>query len=512
MLLTFFFFTSVDPVGYAPTEISRVKSVDKYWAETGISPEELGEVVNNTTCASSLRYFLACVNSVSNILYRNNQMLSRDGEKLTVKPLDPNKETTERQLLEPWRKVYLSSQDTAKKLDFQGLIQETLENSDSPATMIAAGLNGFLSIFKDPHTYIIPVDYYQEVVAKSSPRTKSLGVIVSKTQDQFYIRKVLAQSPASSMGVKKGDVLLAVNDQKIVDQTSVKVNELLKSEETFVKLKLKRQNQIIEIIVPRHEVELPSVSYDILNSSKKVAVLSINKFSKGACGLTEKALKEIIKSNLDGVILDLRDNSGGQIEEAACIGGLFLGTKKKLFELHFFDQDRPREPVYSGKEILYTGALAILINRGSASASELLAGSLRDYGRALLVGEVTYGKGTFQEGEVWNHNPKIAMFSTRGFYLLPSGYSPQLHGLVPDIEVKFMNDTQPREYDQYFYALNPPGGPYFASLRDKQKLVAINNCGGSDRAGDDKQLSKAAQVLFCMQPVAGVANDIDDSF
>src|SRR5690606_20779938 len=127
-------------------------------------------------------------------------------------------------------------------------------------------------------------------------------------------------------------------------------------------------------------------------------------FSKKSCQLTERALKQLMADSVDGIILDLRDNSGGQIDEAACMASLFLGPGKKLFELDFLDAERENEIYYSDRDMLYGGALAILVDRGSASASELLAGSLRDHGRALLVGETTFGKGTFQEGEIWSQN------------------------------------------------------------------------------------------------------------
>jgi carboxyl-terminal processing protease len=508
VILTFLIAMGVDSVSPEPRELAKVKSVDKYWMETGLKSEDLEELVSDYSCGSSLRYFLACVNAVSNILYRNDKILVRTGETLEVKPLRSSKETTERQLLEPWRKFFLSVSPKNPKLNFLEILRKNLEGAPNKESLIAAGLNGFLSVFKDPHTYIIPVNYFHEVVSKSSPKTRSLGVVVSKTTDNYFIRKVIPHSPAREMGIKKGDFLLAINDMPIEKYTFVKVNELLRSEDSVIKLKIRRDNEIMNVTISRREVELPAVNYEMIQNSKKLAVLNINKFSKGSCDMAENSIKEILSQNPDGIILDLRDNSGGQIEEAACISGLFLGSKRKLFDLHFFDSKRPAESVYSEKELLFSGALAILINRGSASASELLAGSLRDYGRALLVGEPSFGKGSFQEGEIWKHNSKIALFSSRGFYILPSGYSPQMYGLVPDIEVKFMNDMQARESDQYFYALQPPRGPRFAP----KKVVAINACGSQDKEADDSQLSRAAQVLFCMQPVAGVANDFNESF
>ena len=501
------------PVSQDPGTHSNVKSLEKYWGETGIKASDLEDLVQDYSCSSSLRYFLACVNASSAVLARNDFSLIREGDALKAKPLEGNQDLPERQMLEPWRKLYLAAPGTVKKLSFLKIIQTHLADitADREAA-VAAGLNGFLSVFKDPHTYIMPLDYFYQVVSKAAPKTKSIGLVISRTANNYFIRKIYQKSPAQVAGLKKGDFLLAINGQKVSELTYMHVNELIRAEEASVQLKVLRGKEIIDFAVERKEVELSSVTSEVLQQGKTrgkaVGLLSINKFSKDSCDLTEKAIKSLMSSHIEGMILDLRDNSGGQIEEAACIAGLFLGPKKKLFHLQFFDTSHEREEVYSQKPLLYGAALAILVNRGSASASELLAGALRDYGRALLVGETTFGKGTFQEGEVWNLNSKIGLFSSKGFYILPSGFSPQMYGLNPDIEVHFAKDIQPREADQYIYALYPPSGPHLALKQASSK----SPCQPVSEAGsDDNQLMKAEQALFCTEALAGVTFDNDES-
>jgi carboxyl-terminal processing protease len=489
---------------------SKVKSIEKYWAETGLKPEDLEELVQDYSCSSSLRYFLACVNATSAILYRQDLGLFRSGDQLVVKDLETNQELTERQLLEPWRRLFLAAPETVKKLNFETVIRTALLQAKADRELvIATGLNGFLSVFRDPHTYIMPLNYFYQVVSKSSPKTKSLGVVISRTAQNYFIRKIYPKSPAEDVGLKKGDYLISINGKNVTELTYIHVNELIRKNEDMVKLKVLREGKTLEFYLARREVEIPSVSYEVMRQKRPVGVLSINKFSKDTCDLTEKALHSLLAENIDGLILDLRDNSGGQIEEASCIAGLFLGPHKKLFDLQFFDTNREREEIFSQKEMVYGAAMAILVNRGSASASELLAGALRDHGRALLVGERTFGKGSFQEGEVWNQNSKIALFSSRGFYLLPSGFSPQMYGLKPDVEVHFVKDTQPRESEQYINALYPPSGPHIAL----KKMVSAGPCIRQAAVEtDDKQLLKAEQVLFCSEPLAGVSHDNDESF
>ncbi len=498
------------PVSRDPGAISKIKSLEKYWAETGITVSDLEDLVQDYSCSSSLRYFLACVNASSAVLARNDLALVRQGDGLEARAIETQRDLPEKQMLEPWRKLYLAAPNTAKKLSFLKIIQFQLAQIKSEReAAVAAGLNGFLSVFKDPHTYIMPLDYFYQVVSKAAPKTKSIGLVISRTSNNYFIRKIYQNSPAVEAGLKKGDFLIAINGQNVSALTYMHVNELIRAESSSVHLKIVRGRQVLDVVVERKEVELSSVTSEVLNRGKLVGLLSINKFSKNSCELTEKAIKNLMASKVEGIILDLRDNSGGQIDEAACIAGLFLGPKKKIFQLQFFDTTREREEVYSQKSLLYGAALAILVNRGSASASELLAGSLRDYGRALLVGETTFGKGTFQEGEIWNMNSKIGLFSSKGFYILPSGFSPQMYGLNPDIEVHFAKDIQPREADQYIYSLYPPTGPPMALKRTATKVACQTV---SSLGADDNQLLKAEQALFCTQALAGVKFDNDESF
>ena len=185
------------PISQEPSAISKVKSLEKYWAETGIKASDLEDVIQDYSCSSSLRYFLACVNASSAVLARNDLSLIREGDALKALPIAGHRDLPERQMLEPWRKLYLSAPETIKKLSFLKLIQEHLTGMklDKEAA-VAAGLNGFLSVFKDPHTYIMPLDYFYQVVAKASPKMKSVGFVISRTANNYFIRKIYQNSPA----------------------------------------------------------------------------------------------------------------------------------------------------------------------------------------------------------------------------------------------------------------------------------------------------------------------------
>ncbi|HRO67486.1 MAG TPA: S41 family peptidase, partial [Pseudobdellovibrionaceae bacterium] len=254
----------------------------------------------------------------------------------------------------------------------------------------------------------------------------------------------------------------------------------------------------LKIAVQRSNVKIPSVVWKKLEGDRPVGVLTLHKFAQGSCMDMKKSLTEMNRKKLQGLLLDLRDNSGGQMDEAACMVSLFVGPDKAAFRIRYLDPSRDPETHFGSEVQLWKGPVAVLVNSGTASAAEILAGSLRDHKRALLVGERTFGKGSFQEGEIWKKNGRIAFFQTKGFYYLPSGYSPQLKGVAPDVKVAFRKSSAFREEDQY---LNPLLSPSRVE-EPPTRTVDFSICPSSAGLTDDPQLNQAQTALFC-DSVAG---------
>jgi carboxyl-terminal processing protease len=227
-------------------------------------------------------------------------------------------------------------------------------------------------------------------------------------------------------------------------------------------------------------------------------LLTIHKFSKDTCVLARQHVIGLMEQNIQGMLLDLRDNPGGQVEEAACVANLFLPRGTFLFETRYLEITRTSDRYVAEKDLLYKGPLAVLINSGSASASEIVAGVLRDQNRAKLVGERSYGKGSFQDGKIWGPNPKIALFETEGLYYFPSGWTPQLVGLQPDVQVNFNLAENVREEDLFLNPLVPVDswtGPQTLSwLNEKQ---CESNPFDGTTVVDDPQVEKAQALLSC---------------
>jgi len=478
------------------------KKIEKYWNESGLSEKELFDLVSNSNCRSSEKYFLACVNSIVENLAADHKRLSVVTGQIEAIPKHVafGEDITEKQRLSEYASLYLHPNN--KKIDFEKIWSKMLdeEKTESRAYLIASGINSFLSIYKDPHTYILPENYYDEVASQLERSNSFVGVSFEKNKEKTIVRKVFKNSDAEVSGLKTLDEVTSINGENLDSLNLVEISHRLRDlAAAKFELQIIRQGERKKIEIFRSYKNLSHVQFEVLSGIKTFAVLTLTKFSRGVCEEIANKLKSNADKNIAGMVLDLRDNPGGQLDEAACIAGLFLGMNKKTYSVEFFDPLKANEVVLSTGSLLYTGPLVVAINSTSASASELLAGALKDYRRAILVGEKTFGKGTFQESEVWSKNEKVSLFKTQGYYLLPSRRSAQLVGVTPDIEI----DEQHIKFREETIYFNPL--PSWNDDLGHDQLVKRNYEESLEKCLDysevlsqkDLILQKSLQVLSC---------------
>lgn len=489
------------------------KNIDLYWQQTGIGKKELFELISNTKCQSSEKYFLSCVNSIVQVLpayhlYLSsiNGKLESDTKKVFISDL------TEKEKLTPFVQMYAHQKNSL--IDFESVWSQLLliENDEKIATLIANGVSGFLSIYKDPHTYILPATYYDEVSSQLERSNLFVGVSFEKINNQIKIRKVTKNSDAEFAGLKNQDVVISIDKKSVEDMNLMDISQILKnSEKNEFLFEISRANQIKKIEIKRRRQSLSHVQFELLKTDKKMALITLTKFNRGACEDISKKMKELDYNNVAGFILDLRDNPGGQLDEAACIAGLFVGINKKIYSVEYFDPVKSNEVVLTTGSLQYTGPLVVMVNSSSASASELLAGALQDYKRAVLVGEVTFGKGTFQEPETWTKNSNVSLFRTQGFYLLPSRKSTQLVGVTPDVEVIEPHQHN-RELNTYFHPIQ--NGNLDFQLKSQLSMTVqknLKNCNNSQTFDliDDVILKESIRILSCQGLVSAIATEFN---
>lgn len=487
------------------SEKAEEKKMETYWSDTGLSANELFQLISNTNCQSSEKYFLSCINSVIRLLPKYHLVLSHEDGQMSEATLASEYDGhTEKENLQPFVKMYEKQKNL--NINFEMIWTNLLEKEESESVksyLIGLGINSFLSVYKDPHTYIMPSQFFDEVGSKFERSNLFVGISFEKRDAKFIVHKVFKNSDAESAGLQPQDQLLELNGHQDKELNLFDISAILKdgSIKKF-QLKIKRDQLIKTIQISRSFKKLNHVIVEKESGLRDYSVITLSKFSHGVCSEMSKKIKDLSHETISGMILDLRDNPGGELNEVACIAGLFIGINKKIYSVRYFDPIKSDEVVLTTGTLLYTGPLVLLVNSSSASAAELLAGALQDYNRAVLVGARTFGKGTFQEGEVWNKNIKISLFRTQGFYLLPSGMSPQLKGIIPDIVQKENRmATALREEITYFNPIAPDHAlDVERNEAPKQKKFAaeFKKCLPTmNFTKDDKILKLGLEVLSC---------------
>ncbi|MCX7977847.1 MAG: S41 family peptidase [Bdellovibrionaceae bacterium] len=484
------------------------ETLDDYWAETGIGFKEFRQVVSPENCRLSPKHFLACVNAANAAAARLQLTLELSGR---IVARESHHASSEREFLTPFKDKVEQDPSFLEAIHFDTVLsrlEQLAQTARMTAPVAAAGINGFLSIYRDPHTYIIPINFYRDVVAKSAYNSMAIGFILDRLNDgQFVLRKVIQGSSAERYGLRTGDLLLSVNGRPVKGLTMEQVTERLRAKPgDYTKLTLQRGSVTREVRILREEKPFPTVASRVQMGEKRIGILSVTKFARDTCAMMKKELQGLREASIQGLILDLRDNSGGLMREAACAIGLFTGPGKKAFEVRFLNPALSPEIVTTDNEQVYSGRIAVLINRGSASAAEILAGALREHRGAVLVGERSFGKGSFQEPEVWSLNDKVALFSTKGFYLLPSRSSTQLNGLEPDYEVGVPGLKAESERLTYMFPLVPQEIHRASLPSNRMKKSAFDesgNCFSWEFENLDEQVLRAGQVLMCGAAMTG---------
>lgn len=487
------------------TSHENIKRIEKYWYETGLSFQDIADLVSNDKCYSSEAYFNACLNSVvENSLRYDLKLSAETGGLVNVDKFERLDEKSEKELL----LIYLKK---IRHIDFNKVLAqlESLEIESKRPILASQVINSFLSVYFDPHTYILPANFYDEVGSKIERSKFFVGVSYEKYNGDFYIRKVSKNSDADIAGLKPNDKVLAINSIKLTGARYADMSNLLRNEELNVlKFTVLRKNRILNIDVRRTYRQLSHVQYHTIVAEKNYGLITLTKFNKGVCSGIADQLPALEKNKIDGLILDLRDNPGGQLDEASCVAGLFLGKNKKAYYVEYFDRSKSNEVVLTSNDQVYDGPLIVLVNSASASASELLAGGLQEYGRALIIGERTYGKGTFQESEEWTLNSKISLFKTQGLYLLPSRNSTQLKGVKPDVELHAEDAPIKREEVAFFNPIKSGAITYGKLKKSEAKQNYIyKSCKNSDSFSiEDLYITESVRYLSCVHHVAKLAN------
>lgn len=295
-------------------------------------------------------------------------------------------------------------------------------------------IKGAVASLNDPYTFFLTPEENKQSKDDLQGKFEGIGAQLGLKNGRIIIIAPLKNSPAEKAGAKAGDFINAVDNQKTINWTlNQAVSKIRGPKGTKVKLTLERNNKEFDIIITRDEIHVSSVELSYKNN---VAILKLNQFGENTNDEWDKAVLEIKNQynnkKIKGMILDLRDNPGGYLESSVYIASEFLPMGKTVVKQQSVNQSIDYKVERQGR--LLDIPLVILINQGSASASEILAGSLRDYQRAKLVGEKSFGKGSVQEAI--DLDKGAGLHVTVAKWILPNGDWINEKGIKPDIEIK----------------------------------------------------------------------------
>jgi carboxyl-terminal processing protease len=301
--------------------------------------------------------------------------------------------------------------------------------------LVTAAINGMLSILDDKHAEYFPQEEYSKIMESYSGTTSGIGVVVTvNDKKQVIIVNTIENTSAFEEGLKAGDIITGVNGTNVEGVTLEKVVSLIKGKEgTTVGITVFRssENKDISFTVERRRFYVPNFYASILEEN--IVYIQYADFQDQGAQKLEEKLKTMVNEQTTGIILDLRNNLGGILNDAVGLCDLFLdsGTVVTVKGRNNY-KDSFEE--FKAKQGGYTKIpMVVLINGYSASASELTAGALKDLGRATLIGEKSYGKGTVQILEMLSDGSGLK-FTTAKYYL-PSGVTIDGTGIQPDIAV-----------------------------------------------------------------------------
>ena len=327
--------------------------------------------------------------------------------------------------------------DIYKKIDLFSEVldkinKEYVEDVNQSEAMDAA-INGVLQSL-DPYSAYMSPESFQDMQTETSGEFGGLGIEVGMEYGVVKVISPIDNSPASKVGVKAGDYIVKIDDIQVQGKSLTEAVELMRGPVgTDIEITVRRRGEkkALTFIITRDIIEVASVKSRIID--EKTGYLRLTSFNENSSNQIKDKIKEFNKNKkIENYILDLRNNPGGLLSQAIKISDFFLDNGEIVSTKSKRKYENRKWFAKKG-DILNDNTMVVLINYGSASAAEIVAGALQDHKRAILVGESTYGKGSVQSIIPLKNDGAIRLTVSK--YYLPSGKSISDVGVTPDIEV-----------------------------------------------------------------------------
>lgn len=296
--------------------------------------------------------------------------------------------------------------------------------------LIDAGIQGMINYLDDPYATYFSDDASKKFNDELSGTYEGIGIQIKLDGDKVVITDVFDDSPAKDVGLKKNDIILKIDDNSVNGKTLNEVVSMIsiKNSKSKVKVTVERDGDQVDFSLSKGKIETPNiVSKMYENNGRKIGYLRIEVFSLNTYKQFNKALKELEKNSIDGLVIDVRDNPGGYLSQVKDVLSLFLSKKQVLYQLQTKDV---KEKVYGSRSTIKRKyPVSVIINEESASASEILASAFKESYGSHIIGVNSFGKGTVQSASDLSSGDTIKYTVQK--WLTPKGNWINEKGVVP---------------------------------------------------------------------------------
>lgn len=296
-------------------------------------------------------------------------------------------------------------------------------------------ISGILTGLDDPYSVFMKPGESKSFLEDLEGVFEGIGVEITIKNNQLTVVAPLEDSPAQKAGLRAGDIIAKV-DGKETDKMSLNeaVSKIRGRKDTQVILTILRGTEMFDASITREQIKVESVKYELKEDN--IAYIKIYQFANDTEDLLNKAISDIQTKKPKGIILDLRDNPGGYLETAVNVASVFI--KEGIIVQEEYKEGRKDEFDSTGDGRLADFKIVVLINEGSASGAEIVAGAIQDHQKGVLIGEKTFGKGSVQEFEELKEGAYLRLTVAR--WLTPKGRYINTEGIKPDIEVEMTQE------------------------------------------------------------------------
>jgi carboxyl-terminal processing protease len=313
------------------------------------------------------------------------------------------------------------------------IVRKSYVEDVKPKDMVYNAIKGMLGSL-DPHSGFMTPEMYREMQVDTKGEFGGIGIQIGIKEGMLTVIAPIEDTPAYRAGIKAGDHIIKINNEFTKDLSlHDAVSKMRGSRGTPVKITILREGwkETKDFTIVREIIKIKSVKSRLLEDG--IGYVKVTQFQEQTASDLSNAVEKLMQENMNALVLDLRNNPGGLLNSAVDVASQFLPSGKLV--VYIKDKKGERQEYKSGKtESNYTMPMIVLVNQGSASASEIVAGALKDWNRAVIIGTQTFGKGSVQS--VVPLSDGSALRLTTAKYYTPKGISIQATGIIPDIMVK----------------------------------------------------------------------------